>query len=278
MNYSRKSFLKLVGTGSLLAGTQLFQGSNATAAKPEHKKLKLGVASYSLRKHSVEEVIEIANRLELKAIALKSMHLAMDSSESEIKAVAEKFTKAGLDLYGAGVIYMKSAEEVENAFRYAEAAQLRTIIGVPNHDLLGLVEKKVKETHIQVAIHNHGPGDKVYPSPETVYEKVKNLDPRVGLCIDIGHTIRIGLDPARDIEKYADRLFDVHLKDVDVAAARGKSIELGRGVIDLPSVIQALNKINYNGIMALEFEKDADDVMPGLAESVGYVRGLLDAV
>lgn len=278
MNYSRKSFLKLLGAGGLIAGTQVLQGSSLPKEKPTHASLNLGIASYSLRKHSLDECIEIAQRLRLKSIALKSMHMKMDSSESEIKAIAEKIRKAGLDLYGAGVIYMKSKEEVENAFRYAEAAQMRTIIGVPNHDLLGLVEQKVKETHIQVAIHNHGPGDKVYPSPESVYEKVKDLDPRVGLCIDIGHTVRIGLDPVRNIEKFADRLHDVHLKDVGVAAARGSSVELGSGVIDLPAVIQALDRISYAGVMALEFEKDPDDVMPGLAESVGYVRGILDSI
>jgi sugar phosphate isomerase/epimerase len=152
------------------------------------------------------------------------------------------------------------------------------IIGVPNHDLLKLVEEKVKETNIKLAIHNHGPGDEVYPTPEVVYNKIKSLDSRIGLCIDIGHVKRLGLDPVKSINKYSDRLYDLHLKDVDKEAAEGKSVEFGRGLIDIPAVLNALKGINYTGVMALEFEKDAEDVLPGLAECVGYANGALDAI
>jgi sugar phosphate isomerase/epimerase len=141
-----------------------------------------------------------------------------------------------------------------------------------------LVETKVKETNIKLAIHNHGPGDEVYPTPEVVYNKIKSLDSRIGLCIDIGHVKRLGLDPVKNIHDYANRLYDVHLKDVDMSTAEGQSVELGRGVIDIPPVLKALKEINYAGVMALEFEKDAGDVLPGLSESVGYTRGALDAL
>jgi sugar phosphate isomerase/epimerase len=206
------------------------------------------------------------------------MHMPLESSDEEIRSIREKVDKAGLSLYGAGVIYMKTAEEVENAFRYAKAANIDVIIGVPNHDLLKLVETKVKETNIKLAIHNHGPGDEVYPTPEVVYDKIKSLDSRIGLCIDIGHVKRLGLDPVKNIHKYADRLYDVHLKDVDIAAAEGMSVEFGRGVIDIPAVLKALKEIKYTGVMALEFEKDAKDVLPGLSECVGYTHGALDSL
>jgi inosose dehydratase len=206
------------------------------------------------------------------------MHLPLESKEEEIRSIVEKVNKAGLQLYGAGVIYMKSEEEVENAFRYSKAAKVKVIIGVPNHNLLKLVELKVRETDIKLAIHNHGPGDDVYPTPEVVYNKIKSLDPRIGLCIDIGHVKRLGLDPVENIKKYADRLYDLHLKDVDLEAAEGTSVEFGRGVIDLPSVLKSLKEINYSGVVAMEFEKDADDVLPGLAECVGYSKGVLDAL
>ncbi|MCB0847902.1 MAG: sugar phosphate isomerase/epimerase, partial [Bacteroidetes bacterium] len=104
---------------------------------------------------------------------------------------------------------------------------------------------------------------------------VKNLDPRIGLCIDIGHTIRIGLDPATEIKRFADRLYDMHFKDVDKAQPEGATVEIGRGVIDIPGIVKTLKKIKYSGVVALEYEKDADDAIPGLAESVGYVRGIL---
>jgi sugar phosphate isomerase/epimerase len=171
---------------------------------------------------------------------------------------------------------MKNEGEVDNAFRYASQAGMNTIIGVPEHALLPYVEKKVKEYDIKLAIHNHGPGDKRYPSPESAYDKVKNMDKRMGLCIDIGHTVRIGEDPVRDLKRFRERVHDVHVKDVDRSAPEGKTIEIGRGVIDIPGFIKALFEVSYQNIVSFEYEKDKEDPLPGLAESVGYVRGIVD--
>ena len=151
------------------------------------------------------------------------------------------------------------------------------IVGVPVPEMLPLVDKMVKQYDIKVAIHNHGPTDKVYPVPATAYEKIKDLDKRIGLCDDIGHTMRAGVDPCESAEKFADRLLDVHIKDVSAADAKG-DVEVGRGVIDIPKYIRTLVRIKYEGVLAFEYEKDADDPMAGLAESVGYVRGVMAAV
>jgi sugar phosphate isomerase/epimerase len=160
-------------------------------------------------------------------------------------------------------------------FNYAAAAQLEMIIGVPNHELLPLVNEKVKATNIKLAIHNHGPGDTLYSSPNDVYTKIKDLDKRIGFCIDVGHVIRIGQDPIAFIEKHKDRLYDLHIKDVDKAVADGTPVEIGRGIIPIPKVIKTLKKINYQGAVAIEYEKDGEDPVPGLAESVGYLRGVI---
>jgi inosose dehydratase len=217
-------------------------------------------------------------RLDLKYISLKDFHLSLDSTPDECQKAAEQVRKAGIELYGGGVIYMKNEAEVHHAFDYAKAAGMKVIIGVPQHELLPLVNKKVQEYDIQLAIHNHGPTDKVYPTPASAYELIKDLDKRIGLCNDIGHTMRAGIDPAESVEKFADRLLDVHIKDVAEATKNGRAVEIGRGVIDIPKFIRTLLNIEYPGVAAVEYEKDADDPFSGLAESVGYVRGVMAAV
>lgn len=274
-NVSRNVFLKSIGIGFFgLNSTEI----EAKIIKKSSHKLELGLASYTLRSYSIDDVILYCNKLNLKHIVLKSMHLPLDSTPEKITEVAEKLKKASINFYGVGVVYMKTEAEVNQAFKYAQMAGVEMIVGVPNHDLLPIVERKVKETGIKLAIHNHGPGDKVYPTPDTVYEHIKNLDKNIGLCIDIGHVIRLGLDPVKNLVKYKDRLFDIHLKDIDKAIETGASVEIGRGVIDIVGVLKALQKIKYQGVMSLEYEKDAKNAVVGLSESVGYLNGIMKMI
>ncbi len=276
---TRRDFFKIAGTGVLSASLLSSISPEDLSAMPAKKTgaplLNLGMASYTFRKFSMEKTVEMTKRLGLKHIAFKSMHLPLESTADEVRAVAAKVQEAGLDLYGGGVVYMKDEASVQQAFDYAKAAGMKVIIGVPNHELLELVNLKVKQYDIQVAIHNHGPGDKLYPTPESAYEKIKKLDSRIGLCIDIGHTQRLAIDPSDAVTKYKDRLIDIHVKDVNTSTAEGSTVEIGRGVIDIPNFLKTLIKLKYTGKVSLEYEKDEADPLPGAAESIGYLRGVL---
>ena len=279
---SRRDFFRNAGIGAA-AGALVYTGTSCAnkdvVTKPDgYKRLNLGLASYSFRKFSLEDTLAMTNKIGLKHIAFKSMHLPLESSEEEIKTVAATTRDAGLDLYGCGVVYMANEEQVNQAFNYAKAAGMKVIIGVPEHNLLELVNEKVQEYDIAVAIHNHGPGDKRYPAPSDVYERVKNLDKRIGMCMDIGHTQRIGLDPSVETEKYSDRLLDIHIKDVSAPTKEGTTVEIGRGIIDIPKFLGTLLKLGYAGKVSLEYEKDADDPLAGAAESVGYIKGVLSVI
>ena len=273
---TRRKFLQVAGTAmaASLTGASSSPGT-VTAAKNQ---LKLGLASYTLRKFSLDETLATTARLGLKYICFKSFHLPLDSTPAQIQSVVAKVEQAGLILYGGGVISMKKEADVHQAFDYAKAAGMKIIIGAPDPELLLLINKKVQEYDIKLAIHNHGPTDKLYPTPASAYERIKDLDRRIGLCNDIGHTIRAGEDPSVSAERFADRLLDVHIKDVSEATAKGENIEVGRGVIDIPKFVRTLLKIGYEGVVSFEYEKDADDPFVGLAESVGYARGVLAAV
>ena len=285
---TRREFMKRAGVG--VAGVSLSPILTATNRYPENpdlagvkfeeklNRLNLGMASYTFREFPLEKTLKMTRRLGLERIAFKDFHLSLESTDEEIKAVAEKTLAAGLDLYGCGVVYMKSEDEVERAFHYAKIAGMKIIIGVPNHELLNMVNEKVDEYNIKVAIHNHGPGDKLYPTPESAYARIKNLDLRIGLCIDIGHTQRAGVDPSESAMKFADRLHDVHIKDVTAATKEGGTIEIGHGVIDIPKFLKTLIELYYKGSVSFEFEKDGKDPLPGVAESVGYVRGVLATI
>ena len=248
----------------------------ATQAVRETSGLRLGLASYTTRVFDLDETIRICKRAGLKHLCLKSFHLPLDATDEQCAAVAKKVADSGLDLYGGGVISMNSPAEIDRAFRYAKAAGMRVIVAAPKNDdsLLGRINERIVETGIVVAIHNHGPGDGQFPTPGSVFEKVEKYDPRFGLCIDIGHTVRYGNDLIEAIRKCESRIHDFHFKDVTEATAKGETCICGRGCIPFQMVVRTLLDIGYTGIAAFEYEAEEKDPLPGLAESVGYVRGI----
>lgn len=278
---TRRTFLKTAGllAGAALAGSSESAAQDALAGQTDTPKkpftLSFGLASYTTRKLNLEQTVAIAKRLGLTCITLKDMHLPLNHPAETTAQVAKTVRIAGLDLYGGGVIYMNSEAEVDQAFNYARAAGFRIIIGVPRHELLEYVENKIKTYDIAVAIHNHGPEDRLYPTVESAYKLIAARDKRFGLCIDFGHTQRCGIRPADDIIQFADRILDIHLKDVNQSTRSGSTVEIGRGVIDIPAALEAVRQINYKGIASYEYEKDANEPLAGLAESVGYVNGVM---
>jgi sugar phosphate isomerase/epimerase len=201
--------------------------------------------------------------------------LPLNSSPNQLAAIRKKFNDHGVIPYTVGVIYMSSKQAIDQAFNYAQSFGVDMIVGVPNAELLPYVEEKVRATNIKLAIHNHGPEDKLYPTPKAINDRIEKLDKRIGLCIDIGHTYRAGVLPEHAIRQYADRLFDLHIKDEEAMRADAKTIEIGRGSINFSALIDVLRKINYKGICSIEYEKDMDAPLVGMAESMGYFKGMM---
>jgi sugar phosphate isomerase/epimerase len=272
-----------VGTAALAVasgGAAEAEAQNGVRPKPASgdpwRGLKIGVASYTLRTLPLEAAIRAIQRVGLKYVSIKDAHLPMKSTAEERRAVAERFQTAGITPLSCGNVAMPNHEDVlRQAFEYARDTGLPTIVCAPQRDALPTLDRLVKEFDIRLAIHNHGPEDKTFPTPSTVWQAVQPYDRRIGLCIDIGHSARAGEDPAEAIRKYRERLYDCHYKDIATLTPGGAPIECGRGALDLRAVLKSLLAIRYPHHVGFEYEKDAGDPLPGLAESVGYTRGLL---
>ncbi|MFH0842140.1 MAG: TIM barrel protein [Bacteroidota bacterium] len=276
---SRRQFLKLAGTGVLAAAASSFYGYPVLSVPVKKSTItdnfEVGMAGYTFLNFNVDQTIEMMKRTGVKYLSLKDFHMPLNSTHEQINEVIGKFNAAGITVYTVGVVYMRTAESVDQAFEYARMAGVKMIVGAPNVELLPQVEKKIKEYDFRLAIHNHGPDNPLFPNAADIWNHVKDLDPRIGICLDIGHTLRDGQDPAVDILRYKNRIYDLHIKDVDKASKEGKTVEMGRGLIDIPSVVAALRKIKYSGKCSLEFEKDMKDPFAGIAESIGYFKGVL---
>jgi sugar phosphate isomerase/epimerase len=276
---SRRTFVKK-GIAGLMAGSMISLPEKSIAGQPPQKKedtFKLGIAGYSFVNFKLDESLAMMQKTDVHYLCIKDFHLPYKSTAEEIAAFHQKLKDAGVTGYAVGPIYTKNHQDIDNAFDYAKRVGVDLIVGIPNHEDLKYVEQKVKEYNIRYAIHNHGPEDKLYPNATSVYNLIKDLDARVGLCFDMGHNKRDNQDSVADLGKYGKRIFDIHLKNVTAATKEGKTCELGRGIIDIPAFVKMLRKIKYPGSCSLEYEKDMKDPLAGIAESVGYFRGVCQA-
>jgi len=241
------------------------------------EKFKVGMAGYTFLKFDLDKTLATMKRADVHYLCIKDFHLPMASTDEQIAEFHAKLKASDVTGYAVGPIYMKSEKDIDNAFEYAKRVGVKLIIGVPNYDLLPYVDKKVKEYDFRLAIHLHGPDIATYPDAEDVWNHVKDLDPRIGMCLDIGHDTRNGKDPVADLKKYKSRVFDMHIKDVTGTTKLGYSLEVGRGVINFPALVRMLRKVGYTGVCSLEHEKDMGDPFMGIAESIGYFRGVIEA-
>jgi AP endonuclease family 2 C terminus./Xylose isomerase-like TIM barrel. len=268
---------------SALILTLLFAGTASIAQKrpdpqpaPETKELfHIGMAGYTFVKFDLDKTIETMKKTDVHYLCIKDFHLPLNSNDDQIKSFNEKLKENGIIGYAVGPIYMKTKEEVDKAFDYAKRVGVKLIVGVPNYELLPYVDQKVKDYDFRVAIHLHGPDIKIYPDAKDVWDHVKNLDSRIGMCFDVGHDTRNGNDAVSDLKKYHSRIFDIHLKDVTENTKQGYSVEVGRGIIDFPSFVKMLRKVKYAGSVSLEHERNMNDPFSGIAESIGYFRGVI---
>jgi inosose dehydratase len=278
--FSRREWLAS-GAAALLAGPSVGLSdvmTNAIAGRIEAgepwRGLKIGVASYSLRRLPTETAIAAIRRVGLRYASIKEAHLPFKTTADERRAGAQKFRDAGITPLSCGNITMRNEAELRMYFEYARDAGLPTIVCTPDKKFLPALDRLVKEFDIKLALHNHGP-KATFASPYDVMKAVEPYDARLGLCMDVGHTLRAGVDPAEAIVKCRARLYDLHLKDLVSAAENADNAEAGRGVMNFKAIFRALLKINYQHLASIEYEKDADDPIPGLAESVGYLRGII---
>jgi sugar phosphate isomerase/epimerase len=280
--FSRRSFLTLTAAGSASALWPLAEHAPGAEAglfgQGDHPwlGLKVGLASYSFSKLSLDAAIAGIRRVGVSYVSIKDAHLPLKSTEAERKAVAQKFRDAGITPLSCGVIGMTDdVTQIRNAFEYARDAGIPTIVCKPTRQSLPVLDTLVKEFDLKLAIHNHGPEDKVWPSPLDVWDVIQKYDSRIGVCVDVGHTARCGVDPVAALRTCSARLYDLHLKDLASTERNARSIEVGRGVLDIRGILKTLLDINYAYHVGLEHEKDMNDPIPGAAESFGYIRGTL---
>jgi sugar phosphate isomerase/epimerase len=261
--------------GAFAAARQAASAASPAAAEAG---FHLGVASYSFREFQRGLTIRMIKQLGVTNVSVKQdFHLPFNSTPAEITKAVGDFKKAGLTIVSGGNTDMKSSDpaDLRKYFVYAKACGMPMLVTAPLHENLGVIEKLAKEFDVQIAIHTHGPEDKNFPSPKVVLDAVKGMDPRMGLCMDVGHSMRTGADVVQEVANAGPRLLDMHIKDLKDGKVAESQCDVGDGVMPVVALFKQLQKIGYRGSVNLEYEINADNPMPGMQRSFAYMKGVL---
>ena len=276
-NISRRDFLRTTAT----AAAALTAPRSMTALveqTPEPSMIRLGLASYTFRNFGRAQLIGFMKQLNVVDLNAKDVRDHLPADEGGEATALQDYSAAGIKPHAAGVISFAKGDDadIRAKFEYAKRAGLHVIVGGdPLPDTLPRIEKFVKEYDIRVAIHNHGPEDRIWRSPLDVLKTVKSLDPRIGCCIDVGHTVRAGTDVVQAIHEAGPRLYNIHMKDLTNFQDKESQVAVGDGKMPVRQIFEALLAEKYAGFVDLEYEVHPDDPMPGVTRSYSFMRQLL---
>jgi sugar phosphate isomerase/epimerase len=277
---SRRNFVRYGGlvAAAFAAGSDALALDHKGLSADEAAPFRLGLASYTLRNFSRAQMIGFLKQLKVFELNAKDVKDHLPTGMEEEAAAVAEYAAAGIRLHAAGTIYFPKDEDadIRSKFEYCKRAGIGVIVaGDPAPETLPRIEKFVKEYDIRFAIHNHGPEDKLWHSPLDVLKAVKGMDPRMGCCIDVGHTARAGTDVVQAVREAGPRLWNMHIKDLANFQDKESQVAVGEGIMPVRKIFEALIAVKYKGFVDLEYEIHPDDPMPGVIESFGYMRGVL---
>lgn len=273
MKLTRRSLM--AGAAAMPAASALMQAAQAGAAED----IKLGVATYSLRKLPFPQAVDAMKQLKVRYAKLKlEVHLPYNSTPDQVREAKQRLDDAGIILVGSGNTNLQKKDEgdIRQKFEFNKALGVQVMTCAPTAETLPIVEKMAKEYDLKVAIHNHGPEDKHFPAPSDAIKLIKNMDPRMGLCMDAGHTSRTGVDIVKATKECGARLYDVDVKDLADAMVSRSQCDVGDGVLPVARLLKMLKtEMKYQHVVMLEYEINADTPLPGMHRSLSYMRGVL---
>jgi sugar phosphate isomerase/epimerase len=248
--------------------------ATTAAAAP---KMRLGIGAYTYHNLTIEAMIE-----QMQALKITEMEMSRGEFMTFKHPPLEKFQDFRRKIDAAGIRCVsyyaptiKNQQDLDDAVRFAKALGSSNITGDPEGDMLRAVDERLTQEGLTFGIHNHYfPKRKfVYDSPDDILNALKGRSKTMGCTLDIGHIISCGHEPLDAVRKLGPYLRLVHLKDIQAAGAE-VNVPLGSGLCKIPEVMALLKKMNFQGLIAFEYEKEGE-INQDVARQIAYARKLL---
>lgn len=269
----------------------LFVSTAFAAEIPETAKVGqfyAGCQAYSFRMYTVFEAIDKTAQAGGKTIEFyPGQKFSADKPDAKwdqnatpemIEAVKKHLGEKGITPVGFGVIKLgKEAASDRKVFEFCKTMGIGIVVTEPDVAGLDGIEALVKEFDIKMAIHNHPkrPLDRAYMfwDPNYVLDLVKDRDPRMGACADVGHWVRSGLDPVECIKLLKGRIFDSHMKDLnEFGDVKAHDLPFGTGKSNIAGILAEYNAQGFPGPLHCEYEHNWETSVPEITLCMDFVR------
>jgi sugar phosphate isomerase/epimerase len=239
-------------------------------------KLNLGIGTYTYHSLSIEAMIEQLKKLEIREIEMSRGEFMLFSKPpvERFQSARSKFDAAGIRCVSYYTATIKDDVDLDNAIRGARLLGSGNITGDATGEILDRIEKRLTSEGLTFGIHNHYFKQKfAYESPEDVLRALAGRSKTMGASLDVGHIASCGFDTVDAVRKLAPHLKMMHLKDVQAAGGE-VNVLLGKGIARIPEVMNELRKVNYAGLVAIEYEHEGP-VEEDVRQEVEFARKLL---
>ncbi|MEX2591750.1 MAG: sugar phosphate isomerase/epimerase [Anditalea sp.] len=241
---------------------------------------KLGSQAYTFRLFSLEETLEKLNSIGVKHVELypgqkiektgeETTNFSVSKEKREtIKSLLKKYE---IEAVAYGVV-SPSDEDWPQVFEFAKDLGIGIITTEPRPNQFDLVEKLCEQHGIKVALHNH-PVPSMYWHPEVPLRLLENRSPLMGVCADIGHWVRSGLNPVDCLQKLEGRIISLHMKDLNErGVSSAHDVPWGTGTSNVAGVLHELNRQGFKGVFSAEYEHNWENNLPEVKESMEYFK------
>ncbi len=261
------------------------EDSTATSSVDPSKDWKFGVALWTFHTVNFPQSLDKVDSAGIKYIEPNTFHNAgpelkdsmiLQLSPAGIDKLKSLIAQKGLNVESIYIVGDSTIQSWKKQFDIAKQFGVKYVTTEPPLDMWDSIDSLAGLYGVKVAIHEHWKGVSHYWNTDTTLMALKG-HPNFGVCADLGHWPKSGIDPLDAVKKLSGHIIGVHLKDIaaynDPAL---RDVPVGTGVVNFPAIFEELKKQNFNGHIYIE--RDAEDQPSNLPSVIQTVKYYTDQV
>jgi sugar phosphate isomerase/epimerase len=271
----------------LLAVSFIGCAESSKKSQEQNAEWNIGVALYSFNRFSFADALDKADSAGVNYVEGFSFHnmgkefndkTMAAMTDEDISKLKEMLSARKLEMQSMYVSGAKNEADWKYYFELAKAMNMQHLVAEPEKESWDMLDSLAGIYKIKVAIHEHAKGKSQYWHPDSVIAAMKD-HPNFGVCADLGHWERSGLNPVECLKKLEGNILGVHLKDIHQSNnPDANDVVIGKGVINFPAIIDEFKRQQFKGVIHVECEHKMENNLAEVIAGKKYFEELYTKV